>query len=56
MPKKFCVNTKGLSSEERKELATDLNKFVETKKAKFEEQRQESEESEEPEQEEPTKE
>ena len=43
MPKRFCVNTKGLSSEERKELATDLNKFVETKKAKFEEQRQESE-------------
>jgi diadenosine tetraphosphate (Ap4A) HIT family hydrolase len=45
LPKRFCVNTKGLNPEERKELATDLNKLVEAKKAEFEKQRQESKEN-----------
>lgn len=44
MPKKFCVNTKGLSKDERKEFATELNKFVEEKKAGFKERRQEKQE------------
>lgn len=42
MPRRFCVNTKGLRPDEKKELATSLNKFVETKKAEFEERRQNS--------------
>ena len=44
MPKRFCVNTKGLTKDERKELATDLNDFVRSKKAKFEERREENQE------------
>jgi len=39
LPKKFCVNTKGLKPEERKEFATELNKFVSDKKDEFEERR-----------------
>lgn len=42
MPKRFCVNTKGLTKDERKELATGLNDFVQSKKAEFVERRQES--------------
>ena len=42
MPKNYCINTKGLSQKERKELATDLNEFVANKKAEFQERRQES--------------
>jgi len=41
MPKRFCVNTKGLTKDEKKELATELNDFVQTKKAEFVERRQE---------------
>ena len=44
MPRKFCVNTKGLSKDERKEFATELNKFVEGKKTDFKERRQENQE------------
>ena len=42
LPKKFCVNTKGLTKDERKELATDLNDLVKNKKEEFEQRRQES--------------
>lgn len=46
MPKRFCVNTKGLNPKERKEFATDFNEFVADKKAEFKERRdQESQES-----------
>jgi len=44
LPKKFCVNTKGLTKDERQELATDLNNFVKDKKEEFEERRQEPQE------------
>ena len=43
MPKKFCVNTKGLNPEERKEFATELNDFVADKKADFKERRTQEE-------------
>lgn len=46
MPKKFCVNTKGLTKDERQELATNLNDLVQSKKAEFEERRQEPKEEE----------
>ena len=42
MQKKFCVNTRGLKPEERKELAESLNDFVKEKKEEFTERRQES--------------
>lgn len=35
MARKFCITTKGLSPEQRKEFATSLNKFVEEKKSQF---------------------
>jgi len=44
LPRKFCVNTKGLTKDERKELATDLNDLVKNKKEEFEERRQEPQE------------
>jgi len=47
MPKKFCVSTKGLSKDERKDFATDLNEFVANKKSEFEERRAETQEDEE---------
>ena len=47
MPKKFCVSTKGLSKDERKEFATDLNDFVAYKKSDFEKRRAETKEDEE---------
>lgn len=43
MPKKFCISTKGLSKEQRKEFATDLNEFVQEKKEQFNEESQEEE-------------
>ncbi len=39
MPKKFCVNTKGLKPKERKEFAKELTEFVSNKKEEFEERR-----------------
>ena len=42
MPKRFCVNTRDLTKDERKELATNLNDFVQSKKAEFKERRQNS--------------
>ncbi len=47
MPKKFCVNTKGLNAKERQEFATELDEFVSNKKSEFEERRNTNEESEE---------
>jgi len=41
MPKRFCVNTKGLTKDERQELASSLNDLVQSKKAEFEERRHE---------------
>ncbi len=46
MPKKFCVSTKGLSKDEKKEFATELNDFVTNKKSEFEERRAETEDEE----------
>jgi len=40
----FCVRTSGLSKSERKELATDLQEFVNDKKSEFTEKRDELEE------------
>ena len=42
--KRFCVPTKGLSKDESKEFATELNEFVKDKKAEFIERRQEQQE------------
>ena len=39
MPKRFCVNTKGLTVDERKEFATELDKFVSKKKTQIEKSR-----------------
>ena len=39
MPKKFCINTKGLTADERKGFATDLNKFVIKRKAQIQKDR-----------------
>ena len=39
MARKFCITTKGLSPEQKKEFATDLTKFVLDKKIQFEEHR-----------------
>ena len=47
MPKKFCVSTKRLSKDEKKEFATELNDFVANKKSEFEERRAETQEDEE---------
>lgn len=44
MPKKFSIFTQGLSKEQRKDFAIDLNKFVQEKKAQFEKEKQESQE------------
>lgn len=44
MQKKFCVNTRGLKPEERKELAESLNDLVKEKKEEFTERRQEPQE------------
>jgi len=43
MPKKFCINTKGLTSAERKEFATELDKFVSKKKTQIEKSRKSKE-------------
>ena len=47
MARKFCITTKGLTPEQKKEFATDLSKFVEEKKSQFEEESQEKPEDEE---------
>ncbi len=44
MAKRFCVSTKNLSKDERKEFASELNDFVKNKKEEFEERRQEPQE------------
>ena len=44
MPKKFSIFTQGLSKEQRKDFAIDLNKFAQEKKAQFEKENQESQE------------
>lgn len=44
MPKKFCVSTKGLTKDQRKEFATDLNEFVKNKKSQFEKEESREEE------------
>lgn len=36
MPKRFCVTTKGLTPEQSKEFANDLNDLVKEKMEKFE--------------------
>jgi len=46
MPKRFCVNTKGLTADERKEFATELDKFVSKKKAQIEKSRKSKEDDE----------
>ena len=38
--KKFCVTSSGLTKEQRKEFATELNEFVKDKKAQFKEESQ----------------
>ena len=43
MARKFCITTKGLSPEQKKEFATDLTKFVKEKKSQFDEESQEQE-------------
>ena len=40
----FCIRTSGLTKPERKELATDLEEFVNDKKSEFTERRNELEE------------
>ena len=45
MARKFCITTKGLSPEQKKEFATDLSKFVKEKKSQFDEESQDNQES-----------
>ena len=47
MPKRFCVNTKGLTADERKEFATDLDKFVSKRKTQIQKNRDSNSEDEE---------
>jgi len=42
MHKKFCISTKGLSKDQRKELATELSELVKEKKSQFKEENQET--------------
>ncbi len=39
MPKKFCINTRGLTPDERKGFAIELDKFVSKKKTQIEKSR-----------------
>ena len=39
MPKRFCIKTKGLTADERKEFATELDKFVTKKKTQIQKNR-----------------
>ena len=45
MSKKFCISTKGLSKEQRKDFATDLAKFVQEKKEQFQDEKELEDES-----------
>ena len=39
MPKRFCVNTKGLTADERKAFAIELDKFVSKRKTQIQKNR-----------------
>lgn len=45
MARKFCITTKGLSPEQKKEFATDLSKFVQEKKEQFHDEKELEDES-----------